>query len=248
MKLGRNIWFAVALLILIGSFFMPNAVAGVTDARRIDNLIVINAQSITYEAAPELSIHERLEIAANPNTEMLTLKTGQMMSVEFARDKALREIARFFRGDMFDFIYEKCIVEEGIALFIIDTTDPSISLIVWKFILSDSVGNEVTVTIDDDTGIILNLLYKKGNRSSNVAVTADTGKSGSLDDTLNAAALRLSEMMAMYYSMQIILGDYEFSPGGNFAYYRADITGIVSVIPMYGVVRANGFSMNERAD
>jgi len=243
MKIGRNIWLGVSALILLGSFFMPNAVARYTDSRRLDNLITLDAQTISYERVPELSLPERITIAASPNTEMLTLKTGQVMNIETAGNRAVRELSRFFRGGAFEFFTERCVIEDGAALFLIDTADPSVSMIIWEFTLYDSAGNEVTVTLDDDTGIILKLLYKTGSRNSGVGAS-NSGFASATDSDLNAAALSLSEMMQIYFNTTIVLGDYEFS--GSFAYYRADMTGSSSIIPMYGIVRANSFTMNER--
>ena len=244
MKIGRNIWLGVAALVLIGSFFMPNAVAGVTDARRLDNLVTIDAQSISYEKAPELSLTERIAIASSPNTEMLALKTGQVMGVETAGERAVRELSRFFREGPFEFFTDKCVIEESAALFLIDTSDPSVSMIIWDFTIFDAAGNEAVVTIDDDTGIILKLIFRKGTRSSSLNTVPELGKADMSDDELNATATGLSKMMEAYYTAQVILGDYQFS--GSFAYYRADMTGASAVIPMYGIVKATGFTMNER--
>jgi hypothetical protein len=56
--------------------------------------------------------------------------------------------------------------------------------------------------------------------------------------------LRLSEMMSKYYGVPVRLGDYQL--GSNIAYYRADMYDKGLVMPMYGVVRANSFTINER--
>jgi hypothetical protein len=234
---------AAAALGLIGSFFLPNAVAEITDARRLDNLVVVPAQSVSVDADPELSLPERIALVASPNKEALTLTTGHAMTTETAEAGAIQEIAKFFRNGPFEFTADECAAENGVTSFIVDSEDPSINIIVWEFKLLDRHMNEATVTIDDETGVILKLIYRQGNTPDDLADSTGEGPDGLFFEEMYDAALRLTKMMAEYYGLRVALGDYQL--GDNLAYYKADIAGGGIVAPMYGVVRTTGFTMNE---
>ena len=244
MDIRRGIFPAAAALCLIGSFLMPNAVAEVTDARRLDSLVIVEAQSINIDADLKLSLPERIALAASPYMETLALTTGQMLTVETAGAGAIREIEKFFSGGPFEFTNEGCKVEYSAVLLMADSEDPSANMIVWEFKLFDRNENEVNVTIDDETGMILKLIYRQGGEPVDREGAAGESAVGSIYDEMHNAALYLSEMMAEYYGLRVRLGDYEL--GVNIAYYRADMTGGGITAPMYGVIRANGFTMNER--
>ena len=254
----RYIPLAAAAAVLFASFFLPNIVAGVLDARRIHNSIVVDAQSISFDTVPHLSLTERIAFAASPNTDVMSITTGQVMGAEMAESAALREITEFFSRGEFIFAFDDCVVESGGASFVIDSEDPSVNMIIWEFRVVDRQSNEITVTIDDETGIILRLLYYRRSESIR-AGESDGGSSlymfgddvvpapGLSDDEMRGDALLLVDMMAEYYGQPVGLGDYQLS--GNIAYYRADMRGGGLGSPaifLYGVVRATGFTMNER--
>lgn len=245
MKLKHYLLLGAALLLLAGCFFLPNTVAGITDSRRLDNLVMIDSQSVNFETAPELALPERIALVASPTTELLALKTGKVMDFETAGGRVVAELVRFFTGGPFKFAADKSVMEECTAAFVIDSENPSINIIVWEIVLSDLYGNVVNVTMDDETGMILKLIYRfgSGGRLPDGAQGPSAGI-GQTDEEFRAAALRLTEMMASYYGLTITLADYKFS--GSLAYYRADISGDKELIPMYGVVRASDFTMNEK--
>ena len=243
MKFRRYLPLAAAALGLLGSFFLPSAVAGVMDARRLDNLIIIDAQSISFDAIPELSLPERIALVSSPNTEILPLATGQVMEKETAEVRAVRELARFFRGGSFEFAADESRVEAGSAAFVIDSEDPSANMIIWEFKILDRHTNEATVTIDDETGMILKLIYQQDSESTEPKMINNDDVNGS-GDNMHRAVLQLSVMLTEYYGHPVDIGDYQHSV--NLAYYRADLYGGGSVVLMYGVVRAAGFTMNER--
>jgi len=236
----------IAALLLIGSFFLPNAVAGITDARRLNNLVMIDSQSISFDSVPELGIPDRIALVANSNTEILALKTGNVMDTEAAGERAARELTRFLRGGPFEFDNRSLSVEDSTALFIIDSANPTLNIVVWELVLVDQFDNTVTVTLDDETGLIIKMIFRRGRVSLNQGWT---NSSPSMLPNLSEAeshdvAMQLSEMMAEYYGLPITLGAYEYS--GSLSYYRADIQSNDQAIPMYGVVRAMSFTMNER--
>jgi hypothetical protein len=234
----------VAAVGIIGGFFLPNAVAEVADSRNLDSLISLEAQSITIEASPKLSLPERVALTSNPNTEMLVLKKGQVMEAEEAEIKVIQELSRFFRTGSFEFINDGCTVEDVAAVFIIDSDDPSANMITWEFRLLDVHANEAIVILGDETGLILKMIYRKGNDSPYSGEPEKSGNPQEAGDDLEDAASLLSEMMTLYYGLPVMLGDYQRS--GDFAYYRTDMTGDGIVVPMYGVIRETGFTMNER--
>ena len=238
MKFRYYLILGAAAVILAGSFFLPNAVAGVTDMRRLDNLAMVASERISFEAAPDLSLLERIALASNSNTENLPLKTGNAMDEEAAKEKALQELERFYSQDAFRFEIRELAVEESTASLVIDTMEPALNMIVWELVLADPSENIVTVTIDDETGVILRLVHRLASAESQAI-------SRPLDDELHTTAQMLVDMMTAYYGLAVELGDYLFS--GSLSYYRADVTDRRGVIiPMYGVVRARSFTMNER--
>jgi len=234
----------VAALLLVASFFLPNAVAGVTDLRRLNNLIVIDSQSISFDSAPDLSLPERIELFASPNSELLALKTGNAMDSDAAESRAIRELARFFRDSPFEFDFQEYVVDTGTASLVIDTGMPVVNMVIWEFEMYDPYGTAATVTIDDETGLLIKLVYRRRGVWTSLDEMGNNIGFRTTDEELLAKALSLSELMESYYGMPVALGDYQYS--GNLAFYRADLTGADSVIPMYGVVRASSFSMNER--
>ena len=241
MKMRHYISLVIAVVIIVGSFFMPDAVAGVTDMRRLDNLVLIDSQRIHFDAAPELSLAERISLAANGSAEILPLNTGSNMDSKTAKDRAVTEITRFFHGGVFEFNYNNVQVSEGLPSLVIDTLAPTNYMIIWEFEVIDDSGNFATIILDDEKGVIVRLIYRLGNRDT---ALISTSQFESQDQMFLTAAGHLAEMMTAYYGQSVTLGDYQFS--GTLSYYRLDMSEGGLVVPMYGVVRAASFTINER--
>ena len=244
MNIKRYILFAAAALGLAGGFFLPNIVSGAMDSRRLDNVITVDAQSISISADPALDLPRRIALVASPNTEMLALATGQAMGTETAKTRAVRELARFFRGSSFEFDADECTVEDYSVLFVIDAENPTANIIVWELKITDQHSNEALVSIDDETGMILKLIYQLGNGVFHAAEPADEKQAAAVENNNYATALQLTETMTAYYGTPVRLGDYVLS--GSIAYYRGEMQSSGEDVPMYGVVRSNSFTMNER--
>jgi len=244
MKLKRYLVLVTMALLLAGSFFLPDAVAGVTDSRRLNNITMIDSQSIVIDSIPALSLSERIVLTANPNSELLAWKTGNVMDLEAAERRAVLELSRFFRGGPFRFDFHSCTVEESSAVFIIDPEVPTASIVVWELTLVDERDNSAMLTIDDETGVILKIIYKQGLNNQTGAGAGDAPANVITDEELYETAQKLTEMMNEYYSLSISLADYYNR--GSFSYYRADIDEQSRTIPMFGVVRATSFTMNEK--
>ena len=129
-------------------------------------------------------------------------------------------------------------------MFVINPQDPSINMIVWLFVVTDSNGNSVTVTIDEEYGAILRMVYRHSSRVRQVEMSNAGNAHGASDEELYASARHLTGMLTAYYQTPVVLADYMLS--GSFAYYRVDYHDGDAIIPMYGVIRAASFSMNER--
>ena len=244
MRLRRTLALIAAALLFIGSFFLPNAAAGVTDARRLNNINMIDTQSVIIDAVPGLSLSERIELTANPNAELVAWKSGNIMNEETAEERAIQELARFFSGGSFAFDYLKCSLEDISAVFIIDPEAPTASIIVWELTLVDANENMAIVTMDDETGYITKIIFRQGRGNQSDTATVFQQTPTRTDEELYATAMLLTELMAEYYGLRVILADYHFS--GSISYYRADIHDDGRVIPMFGVVRALSFTTNER--
>jgi len=243
MKFWHYLLLALAAVLLIGSFFLPNAVAGITDARRLDNLSMIDSQSISINSTPDLALPERIALVASSKTKILPLKTGNTMEYDNAKEKIDEELARFLRDGPFQFDFDGYTAEEGTAALVVDTVVPTLNLVIWEFVLIDRSENKITVTVDDETGLILKLIYRMGNTNGSLT---DSGKPGSSDDGFYSVAQSLTDMMKEYYGLRIKLADYQLSDNGTIAYYKADLSGGNRTIPMYGAIRARNFTMNER--
>jgi len=245
-RLRRLLPFAAVALGLTGSFFLPNAVAGVMDGRRLDSLVTVGAPSMSFVTAPKLNLPRRIALSASTNTEILALTSGQVMEKAMAEKTALRELAKLFGAGLFEFLYNDCTVEESAALFVIASDDPTVNMITWDFKIVDKNSNTVAMTIDDETGVILRLIYQKGRGALIPAGgTSENPPTLSDGDTYDIVT-QLTGLMADYYGIYVYLGDYYY--GSNLAYYRVDVMGSGTFIPvpMYGVVRSTGFTMNER--
>jgi hypothetical protein len=241
MKFWHYFLLAAATMMLIGFFFLPNAVANITDSGSLDNLLMIDSQSISFDSAPELSLPERITLAANPKTDILPVNTGNLMDADAAKERTNRELTRFFRGSLFQFDLNDYVEEESAAMLVINADVPTLNLIIWEFVLVDHSENKVTVTLDDETGLILRLIYRLGNKDDTLI---DTEASGSSDDKFYSVTYDLVEMIKEYYGLPITLADYKFR--GRIAFYRADIFSGGLAIPMYGALRETSFTVNER--
>ena len=244
-NLKRNLALIAAALLLIGSFLLPNAVAAITDRRRLDNITTIDSQSVVFNSIPSLSLVDRLTLVANPNAELIAWKSGNVMDAESAERKAIQEFSRFLRDSQYEFDFFSCSAAEISAVFIIDTENPAVSMIVWELILTDKRENMATVTVDDETGVIIKIIYREGRSAQNGTGTGNQSIEH-IDETLRDSAFGLVKLMAEYYDMEITLADYQIRANGGLSYYRGDLTSGSMILPMFGVVRASGFSMNER--
>lgn len=245
MKIRHYLLLTAAALLLLSSFFLPNAVAVVTDSRKLDNYVMIDSQSISFETAPELDLPDRISLVASPNTETLPLKTGQAMDDYLAREIAVRELESLLRGSPLTFAFDGKVVDECSAAFMIDTEDPSINMVVWELALTDRFGNTMAVALDDETGVVLKIIYSCGNGNlSGIAGLKESLNFGQSDEEFYDTALRMTQTMAEYYGLPVTLADYQYS--GSLAYYRADMFGGGKVISMFGIVRATSLTMNEK--
>jgi len=241
LKVRHNLFICGAALLLICSFFMPNFVAGVDDSRRLDNLVTVDALGNSFDFASDLALPDRIALAADLNSEVLPLKTGNKMDFEAAEENIDRELTRFFRNSPFQLDLNSYDVDDGAAALVIDTAVPTLNLIIWEFILVDQSGNTITVTFDDETGVILRLIYKLGSEENNLIETMLPGPN---DQRFYVAAQSLIDMMKGYYGVHVTLADYQFSSW--IAYYRADMFAGGRIVPMYGAVKAYSFTINER--
>ena len=243
-NLKRDLILGAASLALIGSLFLPNVVAGVNDSNKLNNTIMVDSQRISFDTAPELSLPDRIALISNSGAEVMPLNSGNVMDEETASGRAISELEVFFRGGPYTFGFRSCKAEECVAAFVINMNDPSVNMIVWELMLTDAQENTALVTIDDETGVILKIILKPATRNQNSNAASNSQQQGLTDARLYSDAEALSGLMKTYYGLNIILGDYHYS--GSFSYYRADLSDSGKVIPMFGVVRSAGFTMNER--
>ncbi|MCL2126065.1 MAG: hypothetical protein FWH33_08790 [Oscillospiraceae bacterium] len=242
MNVKRLLLLALVAIGVVGSFFLPNLVAGITDSATFNNVAIIDAQRVSFSTDPEFSLRERLALAANSKTDILELTTGQSMSADAAEARAIRELVRFLRGSPYGFAADDCHAESGFAAFVVDSNNPSANMIIWEFSLVDRYSNEMVITIDDETGIIMKLIYRQGRATTLLGNPASA--EGLSEEEFYNTASRICDMMTSYYGISVVFGDYRL--GNSLAYYRADLYGEEVAVPMFGVVRSMSFTMNER--
>lgn len=226
-----------ALVLLFGSFFLPNIVADVTDARTLGKLAFLDTQDFSFDSVPILGVADRIELVANRHIERIPLDTAGQREIAIAADKAISELERCIRGGPLEFDFRRCTVGEGGAVFLIDTAEPSVNMVVWEFILNDPAENTITATLDDETGLIVKVIYKSASEAD------ETGSDN--EDKLYEIAFEMIKMVERYYRLPVVLADY--TRNSNIAYYKAELTSGDKVVPMYGIVRAHIFTMNEQA-
>ena len=244
MNLKRNLVIIAAVLLLVCGFFLPNAVVSVTDSRRLGNITMIDSQSVVHESTPTLSLPERLALAANKEAELIGWISGNVMDEVDAERKAILELNRFLRNTQFEFDFRAYTTQESTAIFIIDPEFPTVNMVVWELTIVDKEENTAIITIDDETGAILRIIFRQEHRIQHEESAGDS-PANLTEEELRANASMLVETMAEYYGLQIELAD--FATGRNQAYYRADVAEPGRYVRMFGVVREAGFTMNERA-
>lgn len=245
MKLRRIFTIVLTALLLIGSFFLPDAVAAITDSGRLNSIDMIDSQSVSFDRTPDMSLVERIVLIANYKTEILPINSGYLMDEDIAGSAAVREFARLLGNASFAFDFKSCEVKDSSASFVINTENPNINMIIWELTLADARDNVATVTLDDEMGKIIKVIYTQGSKNETLINPGSKDGNGAVpSDSFNSVALTLTELMTAYYGKSVILGDFYFR--SNMAYYRADLLSGLDAIPMFGVVRPLGFTMNER--
>ena len=229
---------AIVLFVIIGCFFLPSTVAGIMDRQSLGKLIITDSSSISYEATPDLPLTSQLRLMANTNAESAQLKTGKNMDSEAAFRKVMTELRWFDKGGELGFDYASCSATEIQAGFVIHTEDPSINMIIWLFQLVDAEGNTLAVVIDDETGLIMHMFYRRGVTKAEPRLAEGYG-----DAELEKFAYRLAELMNDYYGYDVSIKEYAFI--GSLGYYNAELRSGETVIPLYGIVQESGFSINE---
>ena len=229
---------AIVLFVLIGCFFLPSTVAGIMDKQTLGKLIMTDSSSISYEAAPDLALTARLKLISSSSSESAALKNGKNMDRAAALRKVITELKRFDLAGEMGFIFDNCAAEEVQVGFVINTEDPSVNMIIWAFQLRDIDGRQIMVIIDDETGVILQMIYRHGDappklHPDGIIDVADMEKTANL----------LADMMTDYYGCPVNIKEYEQT--GNLGYYNAEILSDGVLIPLYGIVRESGFTINE---
>lgn len=145
-----------AIILLIG-FFLPHYVLGFRDRQTVGRLDVIEG-SISYEAQSDLGIIDRLKMITSAAS--IPLDNGKKLDADTAYQRALTEIDKFNSKAIIDFNFSACKLIRDSVSFYIDAADPTKNMIVWNLTIQDE-GHTISVTVDDETGILLNLNYSR---------------------------------------------------------------------------------------
>ena len=213
--------------------------AGIQDTQTIGKLDVKDSSSMSIETNPEMTLPERLNLISISNSLSVPVKNGKKLNNDTALDRAVSELKSFSGEDGFGFAFTDITVDRMEALLIIDSDDPSVNMLAWRFILTDSSLKTITLVIDDATGTIIQLICKL-NLSSLVASGKDSGVPAKFRQT----AQQLCQLMTDYYGITVTLSEYELL--GSLGFYKAELWEGGAATPMFGIIQNDGFSINDR--
>ena len=228
---------ALTVFVVAACFFLPDTVADIQDRQTIGNLNVKDSSSISIETNPEMTLPERLNLISISNSTSVLVKNGKKLNITTSLDRAIAELNRFSGDDApwaADFT-----VDLHESLLIIDSDDPSTNMLAWRFVLTDSSGQTITLVIDDATGTIIQLIYKLNQR---VVIVPE--KNAGLYAEFYETAATLCRLMTGYYGVTVTLAEFELL--GSLGFYKAELWESGTATPMFGIVQSDGFSINDR--
>ena len=230
---------ALTIVIMAACFFLPDTVAGIQDTQAIGKLNIEDSNSISVETNPEMTLSERLTLISISNSLSVPVKNGKKLNIVTSFDRVVADLKSVFVEDGLGFDFDKVTVDLQETLLIIDADDPSINMLVWRFVLQSPSGETITLVMDDETGTILQLIYKFNQNS---LIVSD--KRPNLSAEFNEIGITLSQLLTDYYGVTVTLSEFELL--GSLGFYKAELWESGLAIPMFGIIQNGSISINDR--
>lgn len=163
MKQGRTILAGLlTVAVVLGGFFLPDLVAAV-QARDAKPVQVETGPAQLFSAS-ELSLREKLVLMSSGATyvQSVQLENARRLSKEDATQRAQAYAMGFSQAVMDAVAVETMSVTPYYNMF----TDTGKAFYIWECYYSASNGSEVKVSIDDETGYLLQLTWVNGRKAS----------------------------------------------------------------------------------
>lgn len=203
----------LTVLILTGGFFLPTIVSQYTDRRTIGELTITDGSGVSYETKTELKTVDRLKMVTNAGR--IELDNGKNMDAVTAYQSALKELGKFNDNGIMDMDLEACKLTTYSVSILIDSSDPSKSLIVWELLIQNE-SYDVYTFVDDETGMLLamqfyinELAYKNGKveiTRPHVIVPADAESPSAAADSSAKPSYteQIGVALADYYGLTLV--------------------------------------------
>ncbi len=158
MKWWRRIGIIILLVVvLIIGFLLPTFISDFQDAQRDQTVQTVNATRVQLDMGSALTLLQKLRIAAE-DASYVELDAAQNMEADQALETLQRGLNNLFPLDMGDISFTAEGFTEVNHQIILKMSGEN-SLIYWQYWLSDSDGNQIIASVDDDSGLILSLRY-----------------------------------------------------------------------------------------
>lgn len=183
MKQGRTIFAGLlTVVVVLGGFFLPDLVAAV-QARTVQPVQVETGPAQLFSAS-DLSLHEKLVLMSGSGAiQSVEVENARHLSEEEATKYAQTYAMGFSQAAMEAAAVERASVTPYYNLF----TDSGKAFYIWGCYFMTSDGGEVLVSIDDETGALLQLTWSGGRMAD---------KAYSWDRWLDAARSYLMDVCA----------------------------------------------------
>lgn len=162
MKQGRTILAGLlTAAVVLGGFFLPNLVAEV-QARTVQPVQVETGPAQLFSAS-DLSLREKLELMSKSSAvQSVEVENARHLSEEEATKYAQTYAMGFSQAAMEAAAVERVSVTPYYNLF----TDSGKAFYIWGCYFWTSDGGEVLVSIDDETGALLQLTWSGGGTAA----------------------------------------------------------------------------------
>ncbi len=158
MRRARRAGIIVLLVaVLVIGFLLPTIVGRVQDNQTSEIRQTVQANSVQLEMSSALTVLQKLRIITE-ETSSVEVDTAPNMDETQALETLQEGLEELFDTDLMGVPLTVDGFSEVSHQIIIKMSGED-SLIYWEFWLADVSGNQITVALDDDTGLILSMQY-----------------------------------------------------------------------------------------
>lgn len=233
----------LAAALLVFCLFLPNITAAARSRLDLGRTDVIEVGSVAFEVNPRLDLVDKLYLITT--SDSVTLTGGKRFSEISAYQNAVAELRKMNSGHIMeiDLGGPDTLPHDIEVRFVISPSDPASSMVIWRLTIYDALGHSVTASFDDETGKILQLYYRVDAKGVYNASSASESSQSGASPAFPVTAELLARQMREYYGLDIAATDYERI--GSLGYYTVQVKNGGKDIPAFGIISANGFSIND---